>query len=158
MAGASLASVEWSIHDRWVAAAGIAPASPVLIVVARDGASDARLGKGAWDRAVIARIVTGLARSGASAIRLDLSLDQPSPPGRGGAGSDALLSQSIAQAGDVVLPIALEPAATAPLGPLESSQADSENDRRGHRSWPTIPAAGAGWPGPASHAAHPVPG
>src|SRR5262249_4858022 len=49
-------------------------------------------------------------------------LGQPSAPGRGGASSDALLSQSIALADNVVLPIVLEPADGAAATSRHGSQ------------------------------------
>src|SRR5207237_557 len=87
------------------------PVSPAPVVVVRDPASEARLGSGAWDRAVLAGLVSGLSRAGAAVIGLDAPLGQPSAPGRGGASSDALLSQAIALAENVVIPIALAPTA-----------------------------------------------
>ena len=83
---------EWSVYDRWLRAHQ--PVSPVPVVVVRDPASEARLGSGAWDRAVLAGLVTSLSRAGAAVIGLDTPLGQPSAPGRGGASSDALLSWS----------------------------------------------------------------
>src|SRR5206468_693516 len=85
--GAStITPLEWSVHDHWVRPSR--PASPALIVVARDPASEARLGAGAWDRAVLARLITGLSRAGAAALGVDVTLERPSAPGRGGAASD----------------------------------------------------------------------
>jgi len=136
LGGPSITTLEWSVHDRCVRGRGPLPASPALIVVVRDPASAARLGAGAWDRAVLARLVTSLARAGAAAIGLDVALGQPSAPGRGGAGSDALLSQATALAGDVVFPIALE---------LARDQAGSAATPP-HRSWLPLSQAGAQWP------------
>ncbi len=136
LGGPSIATLEWSVHDHWVRGRGPLPASPALIVVARDPASAARLGAGAWDRAVLARLITSLARAGAAAIGLDVALGQPSAPGRGGAGSDALLSQATALAGDVVFPIALE---------LARDQGGSAATQP-HRSWLPLSQAGAQWP------------
>ena len=103
LAGGSVTALEWSAYDRWLRARAPAPVSPALLVVARDPASEARFGAGAWDRSVLARVITSLARAGAVAIGADLPLGAASPPGRGGAGSDALLGQATADAGNVVL-------------------------------------------------------
>jgi DNA-binding NtrC family response regulator len=83
---------------------GTAAVSPNLVVVIRDPGSEARFGSGEWNRAVLARVVTNVARAGAAAIGLDVAVDEPSPPGRGGAASDALLSEAVAQAGAVIRP------------------------------------------------------
>ena len=98
--GSGLAVLGGALRDRWAIA--LAPVSPDLGVVIRDAAAEQRLGSGTWDRAVLARVVGALALNGATAIGLDAPLGQPSPPGRGGAASDALLGEAIAQAGDVV--------------------------------------------------------
>jgi transcriptional regulator with PAS, ATPase and Fis domain/CHASE2 domain-containing sensor protein len=108
--GLGVATLELAAHD--ALAPNLAPVSPALVIVARDAASEARFGTGAWDRAVLARVVSGMARAGATAIGLDTALGQPSVPGRGGAASDALLAQATAAAGNVVLPAA--PAGSAP--------------------------------------------
>jgi len=107
--GTGTTAFEWSFY-------ALLPARAVTgeppIVVVRDAASESRFGPGVWDRAVLARVVTSLSQAGAAVIGLEASLDQPSAPGRGGAASDALLSQAIGLADNVVLATAL---ATAPL-------------------------------------------
>jgi CHASE2 domain-containing sensor protein len=50
---------EWSVRPREVARV-----SPALVLITRDGASDARFSADTWDRAVLARVVTALARAG----------------------------------------------------------------------------------------------
>ncbi|HEY7542674.1 MAG TPA: sigma 54-interacting transcriptional regulator [Methylomirabilota bacterium] len=107
---AAVTAFEWSFYDLLPAQV---PAGQPPIAVVRDAASESRFGSGVWDRALLARLVTGLSQAGAAVIGLEAALDRPSAPGRGGAGSDALLSQAIGLAGNVVLTIALEPA-----GPL----------------------------------------
>jgi DNA-binding NtrC family response regulator len=99
--GTGVAALGGALRDRWALA--LAPVSPNLSVVIRDPAAELRLGAGTWDRAVVARVIGALALNGATAIGLDTPLGQPSPPGRGGAASDALLGEAIAQAGDVVV-------------------------------------------------------
>jgi DNA-binding NtrC family response regulator/CHASE2 domain-containing sensor protein len=99
----ALATLELTARDALTPA--LAPVSPALLLVARDAGSEARLGAGAWDRAVLARAVTAVARAGASAIGLDTAPGQPSAPGRGGAASDAFLAQATAGAKNVVFPL-----------------------------------------------------
>jgi DNA-binding NtrC family response regulator/CHASE2 domain-containing sensor protein len=110
LGGAGIVSLEWTA--RGILTPNLAPVSPALVIVARDAASEARLGAGVWDRVVLARAVAGLARAGAAAIGLDTPLGQPSAPGRGGAASDAMLSHATVAAGNVVFPVA--PAAPIP--------------------------------------------
>ena len=127
---AAVTAFEWSVYDRWLRARE--PGSPAPVIVTRDPASESRFGPGAWDRAVLARFVTSLSRAGAAVIGLDAPLGQPSAPGRGGASSDALLSQAIALAENVVLPIGLEP-----VDPLTPAGRDNGTGSAlpQHRSW-----------------------
>jgi len=104
LGGPGVAALEWTIQDRW--ARRPAPPSPALVIVTRDAASEARLGSGAWDRAVLARAVSALSRAGATVIGVDLALGGPSASGRGGASGDALLSQAAREAGNVVFTVA----------------------------------------------------
>ncbi len=131
LGGAAVTALEGSIYDRGLRARA-APVSPALLVVARDPASEARFGAESWDRAILARLITSLSRAGAVAIGVDAPLGQPSAPGRGGAASDALLSQATALAGNVVYPITLDlrPGATDVAPALPSAEA--------HASWPPL--------------------
>ncbi|HYY06726.1 MAG TPA: CHASE2 domain-containing protein, partial [Candidatus Limnocylindria bacterium] len=147
--GALVTTLEWSLYDRGLRARAGAPVSPALLVVARDPASEARFGAGPWDRAVLARLITSLTRAGAAAIGADVPLGPPSAPGRGGASSDALLSQATALAGNVVYPIALE------LGGVDEGR-EPDGLRAAHRSWLPLTAAAA-WPAVRSLPA-PLPG
>jgi DNA-binding NtrC family response regulator/CHASE2 domain-containing sensor protein len=149
LGGAGVAALEWSVYDRAIRARERPAVSPALVVVARDPASEERLGAGAWDRAILARVITALSRAGAAAIGVDVSLGPTSAPGRGGASSDALLSQATVLAGDVVYPIALDlrPPKTEGVTVLPPSEA--------HASWPplsrvplALPQAEAGGPLP----------
>ncbi len=128
---AAVAEFDWSLY-------GLIPARSLegqrLVVVAPDTASEARFGPGGWDRAVLARLVTGLSQAGAAVIGLDAPLEQPSAPGRGGASSDALLSQAIALSENVVLPIALMPADAG--DPAARDGAGQPMPL--HRSWPKL--------------------
>ena len=148
LGGAGVTALEWSAYDRWIRAR--APVSSGLVVVVRDPASEARFGAGAWDRAVVARLITSLSGAGAAVVGLDTPLGQPSVPGRGGASSDALLSQAIALAGNVVVPIALELSQGAPAGRGDGAATPA---LPGHRSWPVLAAASREFP-----EARPLPG
>ena len=99
--GPAVVALEWTIQDRWARPA--VPASPALVLLTRDAAGETRFGAGAWDRAVLARVISALSRAGATAIGVDLALGGSSAPGRGGAASDALLSQATREAGNVVV-------------------------------------------------------
>jgi len=127
LGGPGVATLELTARDALTPS--LAPVSPALVIVARDAASEARFGASAWDRAVLARAVAGLARSGAAAIALDTPPGQPSAPGRGGAASDALLAQATTAAGNVVFPVA-EPgvASEAPGKAVGHTLAPPESD------------------------------
>ena len=101
LGGPGVTALDWSVYDRWLRSRAPAGDTPRLVIVARDAASEARFGTGAWDRAVLARVVAALGRGGAAVVALDVALGTPSAPGRGGAASDALLVQA-AQNGDVI--------------------------------------------------------
>jgi DNA-binding NtrC family response regulator/CHASE2 domain-containing sensor protein len=107
--GASLTALEWAAYDRWMRRSAATSPSPEVVVVVRDPASETQLGPGSWDRAALARVVSALSRAGATAIGLDVPVEQRSAPGRGGAASDVMLSQATALAGNVVFPLALTP-------------------------------------------------
>jgi CHASE2 domain-containing sensor protein len=106
---APLTAVDWSVYDAWLRMRATPPPRADMVIVVRDTASETRFGRGAWDRAILARVVANAGRRGAAAIGLDVALDQPSPPGRGGAISDALLSQAVAQTDAVVYRTLREP-------------------------------------------------
>jgi DNA-binding NtrC family response regulator/CHASE2 domain-containing sensor protein len=137
LGGAGVTALEWSVYDRWVRVREPVPVSSALLVVVRDPASEARFGTGAWDRVILARVITSLSRAGAAAIGVDASIGQSSAPGRGGASSDALFSQATTLADNVVYPIALEPTgAPAPTDPAFPP----------HASWPPLSQVPAGVP------------
>src|SRR5205807_13890 len=87
LGGAGVTALDWSVYDRWLRARAPVMDTPRLVVVARDPTSGARFGTGAWDRAVVARVVAALARGGAAVARLDVPLGAPRAPGRRGASS-----------------------------------------------------------------------
>src|SRR3989442_7209502 len=128
--GPAIAGLEWRTCDGGLG--GPAPRSPELVVVARDAASEARFGSGSWDRAVLSRLITSLSRAGAAVVGVDVQIGRPSTPGRGGASSDALLSQATALAESVVFPLALE----ITDGARRDSTAPPVLTT--HRSWPTL--------------------
>ncbi|HUF93892.1 MAG TPA: sigma 54-interacting transcriptional regulator [Candidatus Limnocylindria bacterium] len=101
LGGRGVTTLDWAVYDRWLRARVAVADTPSLVIVARDPAGEARFGSGAWDRAVLARVITALGRGGAAVVGLDVPLGAPSAPGRGGAASDALLAQA-AQAVDLV--------------------------------------------------------
>lgn len=146
LGGAGVAALEWSVYDRWLRPREPSSVSSPLVIVVRDGVSEARLGTGPWDRVVLARLITSLARAGAAVIGVDTPLGSPSAPGRGGASSDALLSQAIALADNVVFPIALELAdGRAPAGSRDNAPAPP-TALPPHRSWPSLSATSPGFP------------
>jgi DNA-binding NtrC family response regulator/CHASE2 domain-containing sensor protein len=128
LGGPGVTTLELAAHD--ALAPGLAPVSPALVLVARDVASEARFGTGPWDRAVLARVVTSLARAGAVAIGLDTPLGQPSAPGRGGPASDVLLAHASTAAGNVViaLPAAASTSLDAPAKAVGHLQAPADAD------------------------------
>ncbi len=142
LGGARLTALDWSVYDRWLRARESAPANAALVVAIRDPASESRFGTGAWDRVVLARLITGLSRAGAAVIGVDAPLGQPSGPAPGGATSDALLSQAIALADSVVFPIALE--LTEGRAPQDPGTAPAT--RPAHRSWPTLSETSPAFP------------
>ena len=142
LGGAGLIALDWSVYDRWLRARESAPASAALVVVVRDPASESRFGTGAWDRVVLARLITGLSRAGAAVIGVDAPLGQPSGPAPGGATSDALLSQAIALADSVVFPIGLE----LTDGRAAQAASTAPATRPAHRSWPALSKASPAFP------------
>jgi DNA-binding NtrC family response regulator/CHASE2 domain-containing sensor protein len=131
--GARLTALEWWLYDGSLRARPPVERRSPLVIVARDAASEARFGAGQWDRAVLARLIGGIARGGAAVIGIDVPLDRPSTPGRGGASSDALLSQATALAETVVYATTLDVARSAPATDLRPGV---------HPSWP----ARSRWP------------
>jgi DNA-binding NtrC family response regulator/CHASE2 domain-containing sensor protein len=123
--GPRLTALEWWLYDASLRGRLPTESRSTLVIVARDTASEARFGAGQWDRAVLARLIGSIARGGAAAIGVDVPLDRPSTPGRGGASSDALLSQATALAETVVYPIV-----------LAASAAGRDSRAVAHRSWP----------------------
>jgi DNA-binding NtrC family response regulator/CHASE2 domain-containing sensor protein len=121
--GASLTPLEWSAYDRWLRQRGTPPPSPALVLVVRDPASEARFGGGAWDRAVLARVVTNLTRAGARVVGVDLTRVPPGAAASGGATGEALLGEATASAGNVVYPIALEPLRQPPSSLVQRAKA-----------------------------------
>lgn len=96
-------TLDWAAYDLWLTNRTTIPVSQSLLIVTRDQASEEEFGTGAWDRAVLARLLTSAHESGALAIGLDHRLDHASPTQLGGAASDALLLEAMATAGPIVI-------------------------------------------------------
>ncbi len=96
-------ALDWALYDFWLAHRASIPVSPLLFIVERDAAGEEEFGTGPWDRAILARLLTGAHETGALAIGLDHHLVQASPAQRGGAASDALLLEAVSTAGPVVV-------------------------------------------------------
>jgi DNA-binding NtrC family response regulator/CHASE2 domain-containing sensor protein len=130
LGGSGLAALEWSPYDAWLRWRAPRPVSSDLVIVVRDPASEGRAGEGAQDRTLVAGLIANLTRSGAAVIGIDVPLGQPSFADRRGAAGDAMLSQTILLAGNVVFPIALDFVAG------RSGHADA--DPPPHRAWPAL--------------------
>ncbi|MEM5430875.1 CHASE2 domain-containing protein [Cupriavidus oxalaticus] len=84
------------------------PARDDIVIVAIDDASITAIGRWPWRRAVLGQLVERIAAGGPRAIGVDVILserDTRYPQ------DDALLARSLAQAGNVVLPVVAEPGA-----------------------------------------------
>jgi DNA-binding NtrC family response regulator/CHASE2 domain-containing sensor protein len=134
-APAAFTTLEWAPYDAWFRFRPPVPASPSVVLVTRDQASEERFGTGPWDRALIAKLVTALHEAGAAVIGVDLPITAPSPPHLGGAVSDAMLAEATKEAGNVVYP--LTPALVADSPFSRESQAEGPLSWT-HPSWPTI--------------------
>jgi len=108
IAPATFTALDWTAYDTWLRHRAPVPASSSLILIMRDQASEAKLGTGQWDRALLARFVTAAHENGAIAIGLDHRIAQPSQAQLGGAASDALLLEATKAAGQVVYPFVPE--------------------------------------------------
>ncbi len=102
MAPATFAALDWAVYDFWMGHRTPIPVSPSLVIVTRDQKSEEEFGKGQWDRAILARVITAAHDAGASAIGIDHRLDHASPAHLGGAASDAMLLEATKTAGHVV--------------------------------------------------------
>lgn len=144
-APSTVTALEWSPYDAWLRLRRPIPVSPLLLVITGDPASEGRFGTGAWDHALLARVITALGRAGAAVIGLEVPMGDPSPPGRGGAASDAMLSEATKSGGAVIYPF-------APLSvrlPPDDGGAEPLPDTlpgTAHASWPTLTSDQvAGW-------------
>src|SRR5262245_17637785 len=129
--GSGLTALEWSSYDAWLRWRAPRSVSSDLVIVVREPAGEGHPGKSAGDRALVAGLITNLTRSGAAVIGIDAPLGQPSFADRRGAAGDAMLSQTILLAGNVVFPIALDPVAG------RSGQPDADPPP-GHHAWPAL--------------------
>ncbi len=97
-------TLDWAAYDFWLSHREPIPISPSLLIVTRDQASEEEFGGGAWDRAILARLIATAHEAGAAAIGIDHRLDHAGSAQSGGAASDALLLEAIKNAAPVVLP------------------------------------------------------
>jgi DNA-binding NtrC family response regulator/CHASE2 domain-containing sensor protein len=104
LAPAAFTTMERGWYDTWLKARRPPQTNPRLLLGVRDQQTEQVFGSGQWDRAVIARFVSGLQEAGAAAIGIDVPVNSPSPPTQGGAASDALLLEAVRSAGSVVYP------------------------------------------------------
>ncbi|MGH7311317.1 MAG: CHASE2 domain-containing protein, partial [Candidatus Rokuibacteriota bacterium] len=130
----NLPAFDWAIYDHWLRSRDSGLANHALVVVERDPASEARLGTGPWDRAVLARVITSLGRAGAATIAVDVALGPAGTAAQGSAASEALLAEATALTEAVVYPIVLEPAGEQAGAHLAEAGAPALT----HRSWAEI--------------------
>ena len=107
LAPSLLTSWEHTTYDARMRWRGPAQASPHLVIIGRDGESEARFGSGIWDRSLFARVITALGTAGASVVAFDFHFSETSPLGRGGPASDAALIEATQNAAMVVYPLRL---------------------------------------------------
>ncbi len=141
-APATFTTLEWAPYDAWFRFRAPVPASPSVVLVTRDQASEERFGTGPWDRALIAKLVTALHGAGAAVIGVDLPITTPSPPHLGGAVSDALLAEATKEAGNVVYPLTPAAAADSPFSRESGAERPSAWT---HPSWPIVTPDAAPW-------------
>ncbi len=135
-APSTVTALEWSPYDAWLRLRTPIPVSPLLVAITRDPASEGRFGTGAWDHALLARVITALGRAGAAVIGMEVSIGDPSPPGRGGAASDALLSEATKSGGTVIYPFSPLSVRLSPDGGAEPLP--DMLPGTAHASWPTV--------------------
>jgi DNA-binding NtrC family response regulator/CHASE2 domain-containing sensor protein len=123
-------AVDWSLYDTWVRVRAPIQVSPSLVFITRTTETDSRFGTGPLDHALIARMITGLTRAGASVIGLDVQLERLDSPGRSGAAGDAMLIEAARVAGRVVYPLPARFVTVEQAGPIAP--------RLVHSSWPTL--------------------
>jgi CHASE2 domain-containing sensor protein len=130
-------SLDWALYDRWIQRHPLPVAESAVVLITRDPATDSRFGAGAWDRALIARLISAVHDAGATVIGVDLNLLESSPPQLGGPGSDAQLDEVTDLVGHVVYPLV--------MGALtEQDGAPDSHDEHGaewsHSSWLPLPS------------------
>jgi len=113
-------------YDAWLRVRTPLPVNQAITVIARDPASEARFGAGAWDRAVLARVITALDHAGAAVIAVDAPVATPSPPGLGGPASDAMLAEMTKAAGKVIYPLPVRLTRDSPDGPGDFASTNLE--------------------------------
>ncbi|HJU06038.1 MAG TPA: sigma 54-interacting transcriptional regulator [Nitrospiraceae bacterium] len=129
LAPSTFHALDWAPYDIWMERRTPPPLSPSIVLLTRDDASEARFGAEAWDHALFARVLTALARAGATVIGLDVPMGGPSTPGRGGAAGDAMLTEATRATGRVVYPLVVRLA----------EEAKRPVSAQPHHSWPVMP-------------------
>ncbi|MGH7206222.1 MAG: sigma 54-interacting transcriptional regulator [Nitrospiraceae bacterium] len=133
LGGTFLTALEWSPYDTWLRLRQPIPVSPLVVMITRDQASEARFGNGTWDHALFARAMTALGRAGAAVVSLDVSIEHPSPPGRGGAASDAMLIEATKSVGRVIYPFSVQLDGSA-----QSGERMPSGQEMVHPTWPAV--------------------
>lgn len=106
-----LEMTEAKLYDLRFHLRGKVAAPDSVVIAAIDEKSLARLGRWPWSREVMARLVRKMARAEAAVIAFDVIF----PEGDKG---DQVLSQAIADAGNVVLPVAFDFESGTPAAPV----------------------------------------
>jgi transcriptional regulator with PAS, ATPase and Fis domain len=127
-APATYAALDWTVYDWWMSHRGPIPVSPSLVIIRRDPASEAIFGPGAWDRALLARVITAVHEAGAAAIGIADRLDQASPAALGGATSDALLFEAVVAAKETIVTLDPLEGLSSPPAPLAHVLVTSDAD------------------------------
>src|SRR5215470_3784940 len=70
-ASTTFTALDWTAYDFWLTERAPIPVSPSILIVTRDPASEQAFGTGAWDRAILARLLTSAHESGSLVIGLD---------------------------------------------------------------------------------------
>lgn len=96
-----LEQLERLIYDTRYKVRGKAKPPPEVVIAAIDDYSLERFGRWPWDRSRIAQIIDKLNAMGAKVIMMDIIFSEPSK-------EDDILAKSIANAGNVILPIVFD--------------------------------------------------
>jgi adenylate cyclase len=137
----ALRRLELGALDAQMRVRGARPPGPEVVVVMIDDRTIAELGQWPPPRQALAQLVDTLHRAGAKAIGIDILFADPSPrdAGRG----DVALAQSIAEAGNVVLPFTFEfgtaAAGASPASTLVGAAYSRLSSSGDYRPLPLVP-------------------